>query len=95
MFLQSYQLDFIHVSSFLFNSYCITDIASIYMFGRETNKAFCGFLDQSKYSQYKRLFKMNSVQVGLIKDNEHNGDISRDEILARLFYHLTSIVFIP
>ncbi|XP_017623444.2 poly(ADP-ribose) glycohydrolase 1-like isoform X1 [Gossypium arboreum] len=28
---------------------------------RETNKAFCGFLDQSKYSQYKRLFKMNSV----------------------------------
>ncbi|MBA0760755.1 hypothetical protein Gotri_023479 [Gossypium trilobum] len=30
---------------------------------RETNKAFCGFLDQSKYSQYKRLFKMNSVQL--------------------------------
>ncbi|TYJ51057.1 hypothetical protein E1A91_A01G252200v1 [Gossypium mustelinum] len=30
---------------------------------RETNKAFCGFLDQSKYSQYKRIFKMNSVQL--------------------------------
>ncbi|KAL4272431.1 hypothetical protein GQ457_13G013430 [Hibiscus cannabinus] len=31
---------------------------------RETNKAFCGFLDQSKYSQYMRLFKiMNTVQL--------------------------------
>ncbi|EOY06982.1 hypothetical protein QUC31_011594 [Theobroma cacao] len=49
---------------------------------RETNKAFCGFLDQSKYSQYKRLFQDNGLSAGqLHQDNKHDGDISRNEVL--------------
>ncbi|EXB73274.1 Poly(ADP-ribose) glycohydrolase 1 [Morus notabilis] len=36
---------------------------------RETNKAFCGFIDQSKYHQYERLFLKNGLS-----ENQHDQD---------------------
>lgn len=36
---------------------------------RETNKAFCGFLDQSKYRQYKMMFKLNEAPSTSIETN--------------------------
>ncbi|XWS20665.1 hypothetical protein CRYUN_Cryun31cG0122600 [Craigia yunnanensis] len=50
---------------------------------RETNKAFCGFLDQSKYTQYKRLFKiMDSVQLNEAPSTsiETNGGSMAEEV---------------
>ncbi|KAE8686716.1 Poly(ADP-ribose) glycohydrolase 1 [Hibiscus syriacus] len=50
---------------------------------RETNKAFCGFLYQSKYIQYKRLFKiMNSVQLNEASflPVETNGEFRTEEL---------------
>ncbi|XVF24980.1 hypothetical protein REPUB_Repub13aG0174000 [Reevesia pubescens] len=49
---------------------------------RETNKAFCGFLDQSKYSPVQETVQDNGLSAGqLDQDNKHDGDISRDELL--------------
>ncbi|OMO87442.1 Poly(ADP-ribose) glycohydrolase [Corchorus olitorius] len=48
---------------------------------RETNKAFCGFLDQSKYRQYKRLYQDNELGPCQLDQDNNDGDISRDEIL--------------
>ncbi|GMI64592.1 Sanskrit for 'bright', poly(ADP-ribose) glycohydrolase 1 [Hibiscus trionum] len=53
---------------------------------RETNKAFCGFLDESKYSQYMRLFKIiNSVQLNEASSlpAETNGGGSLTEELGK------------
>ncbi|XVE76664.1 hypothetical protein DITRI_Ditri12bG0192200 [Diplodiscus trichospermus] len=50
---------------------------------RETNKAFCGFLDQSKYGQYKRLFNItDSVQLNEapFTSIETNGGSMREEV---------------
>lgn len=50
---------------------------------RETNKAFCGFLDQSKHGQYKRLFKiMDSVQLNEAPSSsiETNGGFMVEEV---------------
>ncbi|XP_022743608.1 poly(ADP-ribose) glycohydrolase 1 isoform X1 [Durio zibethinus] len=50
---------------------------------RETNKAFCGFLDQSKYRQYMRLFKiMDTVQLNEAPSTsiETNGGSMTEEV---------------
>ncbi|XP_022743609.1 poly(ADP-ribose) glycohydrolase 1 isoform X2 [Durio zibethinus] len=49
----------------------------------ETNKAFCGFLDQSKYRQYMRLFKiMDTVQLNEAPSTsiETNGGSMTEEV---------------
>ncbi|KAI9153954.1 hypothetical protein LWI28_018977 [Acer negundo] len=40
---------------------------------RETNKAFCGFIDQSKYCQYERVFQDKGL--------DDRDDISRNDVL--------------
>lgn len=71
-------LRLVFISIFILSRFCsyilvtylinvVTHITSTCVFSRETNKAFCGFLDQSKYRQYKMMFKvMDSVQVSMI-----------------------------
>ncbi|XVF86196.1 hypothetical protein PTKIN_Ptkin18bG0021000 [Pterospermum kingtungense] len=44
---------------------------------RETNKAFCGFLDESKYRQYKMLFKLNEAPSASI---ETSGGSMKEEV---------------
>ncbi|GLT73693.1 hypothetical protein SLA2020_455310 [Shorea laevis] len=49
---------------------------------RETNKAFCGFLDQSKSCQYGRLFQEKGLNsINLDQDDKDHDNTSRTNIL--------------
>lgn len=54
-------------------------------FYRETNKAFCGFIDQSKYCQYERVFQDKGL--------DDRDDISRNDILVQVSSEIFLILF--
>lgn len=63
----------------------IAEVLSILLvgFNRETNKAFCGFFQQSKYQQHKRLFREDGCSgVQLHPDVKDSSDICSDNLLV-------------
>ena len=62
-------------------------------FGREINKAFCGFFASSKYQQYKRLFPENGYSRAQLDQNiEDPIGRSRSNLLVRV--SLTSFLVV-
>lgn len=52
---------------------------------RETNKAFCGFIDQSKYCQYKGLFQVKGLHEAHLYPDE-NDQTSRNHLEVQIIF---------